>query len=986
VTDSLITANHNTGQPDVGIVLENSSASLIHTTFSGLGDTGEADYPIKVSGASSRLELLDNTFNSSGSNRVLLASNALAGADFTLIPQAGLAGYELQNTITVPAGNNLTVAPNVSVFGRSGAGLIIQGRLTAERASGEAILFTSAAGSSGYWPGIVFDGAAAGGSLDGVAIRYGGGSFSGGSSYPTGGLVFNNLAADSVTVRRCSITNSSSTGWQISNSSLANNTLDANRISAANGLGLRLSGTSQVLMTNMAIFDNQGGGVNLDQSGTQLTLLHPTLARNKVYGLRAAGGASAALTNAILARNVLAVRAETSATVTIQTALWDSNTTDTAGAGTINSLNRTNGAAAFDAVDGYHLTQYSEAAGKGQNTAVAEDLDGSARPQPAGSLPDLGADEINQAAALTLSAEKLAMPPVWINVPDASSNPSGTLWQQYWLRFRYGSSNNQAAPITVNVQDTLPNLLTFQSEQHSPQMSFSATGQLLTWQTAQPLAPLGTVDIQLDAFSANPTAGALINNQAVVSAGTQTINLSASTNVPVFTPLVTWPASGELCALNDHSLSVEGSAQPGTTIEIYEGAALKGQAITNAQGLFKVNYSGSQAGQSDLTLSARACIAGQCSGFAQVNLTQPQSFWDPQRSWWEGDPTTGPMTGKHLTFKFFNQQGLASTTNWVIPGVYGFWDTTLHLFACEDPATHKMPTQIWITADAEVYVPISFSGNMYTYKIATAHTVTMQATYRKNPPKDPPPPYDPPPPPDPGDPPDPEPDLDNHVWIDPDGYVFNSLLGFDPQNPTQHVIPGAKVTCMAYLPGWGGWVPWPAHLYGNQINPQVVGSNGYFAFFTPPGQYYLQVDGPAGYQSWRSPVVTVVNEIVHVNIPLTPMVGNPLFVLTSSRAGFSQAQLTVPVGARVRWDVIQSFQEDSASLLADTANPLLHLVSSPDPFVSTDGWDSGRLVPGESYTRQFDHSGVYTYTDSAGHTATITVGGMMALYLPIVKR
>ena len=321
---------------------------------------------------------------------------------------------------------------------------------------------------------------------------------------------------------------------------------------------------------------------------------------------------------------------------------------------------------------------------------------------------------------------------------------------------------------------------------------------------------------------------------------------------------------------------------------------------------------------------------------------------------------------------------------WIIPGVYGFSDTTLHLYACEDPATSKMPTQIWITADAHVYIPVAVDENMYTYKIGAAHRVSLQATYRKDPPPRPPDPNDPPPP---GYPPDPEPIDDRPVLIDPDGYVFNSMLGFDPQNPTQHVVPGARVTCMAYLPGWGGWVPWPAHLYENQVNPQVVGSNGYFAFFTPPGQYYLQVDGPDRYQSWRSPVVTVVNEIVHVNIPLTPRASGPFYILQSGRAGLSRVQLTLPVGGWVRWDIIQSLQEDSTSLLADVANPLLRLVSSPDPFTSSDGWDSGRLYPGQSYTRQFNHPGVYTYTDSAGHTATIRVATSAAsVFLPMIRK
>ncbi len=82
----------------------------------------------------------------------------------------------------------MTVFPDVSVFGRNGAGLIILGNLTAESGIGGPILFTSSSTPAGFWPGIVFDGAATG-NLDGVTLQYGGGSFSGGSSYPAGGLV-----------------------------------------------------------------------------------------------------------------------------------------------------------------------------------------------------------------------------------------------------------------------------------------------------------------------------------------------------------------------------------------------------------------------------------------------------------------------------------------------------------------------------------------------------------------------------------------------------------------------------------------------------------------------------------------------------------------------------------------------------------------------------------------------------------------------------
>ncbi len=116
--------------------------------------------------------------------------------------------------------------------------------------------------------------------------------------------------------------------------------------------------------------------------------------------------------------------------------------------------------------------------------------------------------------------------------------------------------------------------------------------------------------------------------------------------------------------------------------------------------------------------------------------------------------------------------------------------------------------------------------------------------------------------------------------IDPDGFVFDVDAGgrYDALTGTFSpvvAVPGITVTAYVSMPEWGGWIPWPAHLYNGQVNPQVTGDDGYFAFFTPPGFYYLEAEGVSGYQAWRSPVVEVVNEIVHVNVPLTSLAGAP---------------------------------------------------------------------------------------------------------------
>ena len=95
---------------------------------------------------------------------------------------------------------------------------------------------------------------------------------------------------------------------------------------------------------------------------------------------------------------------------------------------------------------------------------------------------------------------------------------------------------------------------------------------------------------------------------------------------------------------------------------------------------------------------------------------------------------------------------------------------------------------------------------------------------------------------------------------------------------------------------------WPAQMYNNQKNPQVTGKNGYFAFFTPSGSYYLQVDDITGYQSWRSPVVQVITQIVHVNIPFTPLPATAGYTVTTTPRGqVMPAVITVPVGSSIAW-------------------------------------------------------------------------------------
>jgi hypothetical protein len=99
--------------------------------------------------------------------------------------------------------------------------------------------------------------------------------------------------------------------------------------------------------------------------------------------------------------------------------------------------------------------------------------------------------------------------------------------------------------------------------------------------------------------------------------------------------------------------------------------------------------------------------------------------------------------------------------------------------------------------------------------------------------------------------------------IDPDGYVYNADLGIDSK------VTGATVTCEVYDEDYQAWSEWPAAFYESQLNPQTTASDGYYAFFVPPGLYRVTAGAP-GYAGHTSPDIQVVSEIVHYNIPLEP--------------------------------------------------------------------------------------------------------------------
>jgi hypothetical protein len=157
---------------------------------------------------------------------------------------------------------------------------------------------------------------------------------------------------------------------------------------AASGLRL-FAGAGSPVLENMVLIDNGLNGLYVE-SGVSPTLRHATIARNAVDGVRIANGGSAVLTNTIIAGNGTGVHVFDNSTATLTSTLWDGNGQDIIGV--VNEVGRVDGSAAFDA-DGYHLTGSSDALQQGVDAGVLDDIDGEDRPQPAGTAPDLGADE-----------------------------------------------------------------------------------------------------------------------------------------------------------------------------------------------------------------------------------------------------------------------------------------------------------------------------------------------------------------------------------------------------------------------------------------------------------------------------------------------------------------------------------------------------------------------------------------------------------------
>ena len=423
---------------------------------------------------------------------------------------------------------------------------------------------------------------------------------------------------------------------------------------------------------------------------------------------------------------------------------------------------------------------------------------------------------------------------------------------------------------------------------------------------------------------------------------TRTIEFS----IPPSTPTIYTPETGQICNLAK-PFDIIGFAMPGSEVRIYDSKTKThiGTSIADETGKYQYICSGGMT--SFYVKSWWNTVESNPS--KTVTLTESDHCWCPQRSYWNGKA----VNGDSFTFKFRHSlSGIPSTSNWSINGVYGFWDSQLLLYVNPD---HD-PDEVYVIADNVKYSYSAVVGNYYVFNIKSAHNVMI---YVKCPLK--------------------EDASYGSVLIDPDGFVFDSGIGFS------NVVPGARVTCMVYDPANTLWYEWPAHAYSSQVNPQIVNNTGYFAFFTPPGTYRLVVEGPSPYQRWVSPDIVVIADLVTQNIPYQQLpseaVSQSIRVYPTGlkdASGADKTNITVTVNDVVEWI---SYPPDGATINEISAldtNPVIRVKSSVNAEQDISGFDSGMLMPYYTYRMKFKYPGIYTYSYNINNntlTGTVTVTG-----------
>lgn len=400
-----VTIDHSaiTDNTAKGLFVVDSTVNVTHSSFS------LNKYPIWIDGAASIVTYSDNTFFNNAypyyyqynytiqEDSIFLEPDALMGQDFSLPAQNGLDAYVYFGGATIPQGTTMTVQPGVTLHTEWANYLSVRGQLDAVGTPALPIHFSSIPRPDSntilYWAGLYFDGAdGEGNGMISHAIIENGGS----NGLPPGcegtcgnaqtALFVKDLPTDNqLSITYTTIRDSLGKGLFVVDSptlQFNNNLITGGR----HGVDL----ASNLTFSNLVLTDQLKDGV-IVESGYSVDARHLTIARAGQSGFHVYTNGTGLLRNSILSQNALAVWAESNGQANLNTNLADGNTAFMSGSGTV--INTIQAPAAFEA-DGYHIQTTSGAVGMGLPGLSAVDIDGDVRPGPAGTRPDLGADEV----------------------------------------------------------------------------------------------------------------------------------------------------------------------------------------------------------------------------------------------------------------------------------------------------------------------------------------------------------------------------------------------------------------------------------------------------------------------------------------------------------------------------------------------------------------------------------------------------------------
>ncbi|MFN8440337.1 MAG: GEVED domain-containing protein [Caldilineaceae bacterium] len=533
--------------------------------------------------------------------------------------------------------------------------------------------------------------------------------------------------------------------------------------------------------------------------------------------------------------------------------------------------------------------------------------------------------------------------------PDFNPETQERRWVAGWI-VNYSNGGSTAAS-NVHVIDTYAAPQSLIAEHSIPLVPHTHVTPTLDYNVGTlPVGGSGLVIVRTE-IPWNTTPGTVITNSAVVNSsndGNTANNTSVATvTVPILPPLIVSPLAGSTCT---GTVEINGVAQPGVSVEVFVDGTSVATVATDGSGNWNTTVSLSNGSHDIYAVATLGALTSAPSPTVTV-IVDTTLFWDP------------------ISLRFVDDlghtiipSGRLDESGWSVflrPG----HTYTVSLHVCCQDAEAQVTMQIGdLTVTLQDLDGDRIYSGSFTIPVGGRLTgavricVTCNLIRRCT---------------------------DGQVTIDPEGTVFDVMTGVP--------VASASVACLqAGVNAASGdqvFTLWPAADF-DQINPQEVDATGYFSFFTPQGTYRLNVN-KSGYQSYVSQDLTVVDAPVHQDVPLTPIINKAADQQISvSNSGFEPAVITVEPGTVIEW--INSGNEVHSSV---SITPSASMPAANGAGVSADSgaWDSGLLQTGESYKRQLDTEGTYTYQDATNPTNSAIVivkkaEATQKVFLPVVSR